>query len=195
MAEENRNQDGREERELQPAAHTPGDIPMEAAPVPTRRRCRADRDCDRRRRRARKDGCSQQKNRAQKTLRRQNSAEKRARGGREKKKAGWVYNVGIAVCACVFLVCAFLLGRWMYENYKTKQISDSLAGLAGVVAGMEGKGIAPMDDDDGEDAALQYLDVNLEELVAKNPIRSAGFVSTAPRSTIRWSRRMTTSII
>ena len=34
MAEENRNQDGREERELQPAAHTPGDIPMEAAPVP-----------------------------------------------------------------------------------------------------------------------------------------------------------------
>lgn len=88
MAEENRNQDGREERELQPAAHTPGDIPMEAAPVPTRRRCRADRDCDRRRRRARKDGCSQQKNRAQKTLRRQNSAEKRARGGREKKEGG-----------------------------------------------------------------------------------------------------------
>lgn len=34
---------------------------------------------------------------------------KSGRGGR-KKKTGWIYNVGIAVCACVFLVCAFLLG-------------------------------------------------------------------------------------
>lgn len=88
MAEENRNQDGREERELQPAAHTPGDIPMEAAPVPTgedavRKETATGADA-----RARKDGCSQQKNRAQKTLRRQNSAEKRARGGREKKEGG-----------------------------------------------------------------------------------------------------------
>lgn len=45
----------------------------------------------------------------------------------------------------------------------------TLAGLAGVIAGMEGKGIAPMEDDDGEDAALRYLDVDMEELVAKNP--------------------------
>ena len=66
MAEENRNQDGREERELQPAAHTPGDIPMEAAPVPN------GEDAVR----------TETATGAQKTLRRQNSAEKGARGGR-----------------------------------------------------------------------------------------------------------------
>lgn len=169
MAEENRNQDGREERELQPAAHTPGDISMEAAPVPTgedavRTETANGEDAARGRTAAASRKTARKRHSAGKT------AQKKERAGAgKKKKAGWVYNVGIAVCACVFLVCAFLLGRWMYENYKTKQISDSLAGLAGVVAGMEGKGIAPMDDDDGEDAALQYLDVNLEELVAKNP--------------------------
>ncbi len=147
MAEENRNQDECELRPAADAADTAGSVSMEAAPAP--------------------DGqpAEQTEAAAEAGARARN---KSGRGGR-KKKTGWIYNVGIAVCACVFLVCAFLLGRWMYENYKTKQMGDSLAGLAGVIAGMEGKGIAPMEDDDGEDAALRYLDVDMEELVAKNP--------------------------
>ena len=50
-----------------------------------------------------------------------------------KKKSGvWIYNLAIVACVAVFLVAAFFLGQWLYENYKTKQLADQLQSMVGV---------------------------------------------------------------
>ncbi len=51
----------------------------------------------------------------------------------EKKKSNkWIYDVAIVICILVFVVSGFFLGRWLYENYKTKQLAAELQDMAGV---------------------------------------------------------------
>ena len=50
---------------------------------------------------------------------------------KNKKSKKWLYDVAIVICILVFLVSGFFLGRWLYENYKTKQLASELQSMAG----------------------------------------------------------------
>ncbi len=50
----------------------------------------------------------------------------------KKKKGNWLYGMAIGVCVLVFAVSAFFLGQWLYENYKTSQLTDELQSMVGV---------------------------------------------------------------
>ena len=42
-----------------------------------------------------------------------------------------ILDAMIVLCAAVFLVSAFFIVRWLWQNAQTKSISDSLASLVG----------------------------------------------------------------
>ncbi len=90
---------------------------------------------------------------------------------KKRKKVNFVYDAIIGLCIIVFCVSAFFLGRWLWQNYKTKAVTDNAMEVAGVenskVDTEVGKVIAGMDGDDGEDS-FSYLDLNMEELYARN---------------------------
>ena len=52
---------------------------------------------------------------------------------KEKKKSNkWIYDVAIVICILVFVVSGFFLGRWLYENYKTKKMASQLQDMVGM---------------------------------------------------------------
>lgn len=90
---------------------------------------------------------------------------------KKKKKVNFVYDAIIALCIIVFCVSAFFLGRWLWQNMKTKVVTDKAMDLAGLenetVDTEGGKVIAGMDGDDGKDG-FSYLDLNMNELYERN---------------------------
>ena len=93
----------------------------------------------------------------------------------KKKKALWIYDVAIVLCILVFVVAGFFLGRWLYENYKTKQLSNELQSMVGISEStVEEEGVEVLPP---EEAPLESL--SFEQLIEKNPdtvgwIRVAG---------------------
>ena len=97
-----------------------------------------------------------------------------------KKKSGvWIYNLAIVACVAVFLVAAFFLGQWLFENYKTSQLTGQLQDMVGVSESTvteEGVSVLPPVE---EDAPLRLVDMSFAQLMAENPdtvgwIRVAG---------------------
>lgn len=97
-----------------------------------------------------------------------------------KKRSGvWLYNVAIVVCILVFSVSAFFLGQWLYENYKTSQLTDQLQSIAGVSEStVEEEGVEVIPPVEEEEPVL-LSDMSFAQLMTENPdtvgwIRVAG---------------------
>ncbi len=88
---------------------------------------------------------------------------------KEKKKSNkWIYDVAIVVCILVFLVSGFFLGRWLYENYKTKQLSDELQSMVGISEStVEEEGVEVLPPVEEEKPVL-LSDLSLEQLKQQN---------------------------
>lgn len=97
----------------------------------------------------------------------------------KKKSKKWLYDVAIVICILVFLVSGFFLGRWLYENYKTKQLASELQSMAGTEEStVEEDGVEVLPPAQEEKPVL-LSDLSLEQLQGLNPdtvgwIRVAG---------------------
>ncbi len=97
----------------------------------------------------------------------------------KRKGSTWLYDVAIGVCILVFLVSAFFLGQWLYENYKAAQLAKELQGMAGVSESTvteEGVDVLPPVE---EEESILLSDLSLEQLKQYNSdtvgwIRMAG---------------------
>lgn len=93
-------------------------------------------------------------------------------------KREWLYNAAIVLCIAVFAVSAFLLGRWLYENHKTKQLAGQLQDMVGVSESTvteDGVEVLPP----AEDEDLMLSEMSFDQLMMENPdtvgwIRVAG---------------------
>ncbi len=86
----------------------------------------------------------------------------------KRKKGTWMYDVIIGVCILVFLVSAFFLGQWLYENYKTSQLTHELQSMAGVSEStviVEGVAVLPPVE---EEKPVLLSDLSLEQLKQQN---------------------------
>lgn len=93
-----------------------------------------------------------------------------------------ILDAMIVLCAAVFLVSAFFIVRWLWQNAQTKSISDSLASLVGAddskIRQSDGAEVLPPLESDDE-GKIPYYSLSMQELLALNPdtvawIRVAG---------------------
>ena len=95
----------------------------------------------------------------------------------KKKSKKWLYDVAIVICILVFVVSGFFLGRWLYENYKTRQLSAELQNMTGIEEStVEEEGVEVLPPTEAE---VVLSDLNLDQLKQLNPdtvgwIRVAG---------------------
>lgn len=116
--------------------------------------------------------------RSEKSLEAEEScAESSAAEAPKKKKAPkikWVFNLLILLCFAVFAVCAFLLGRWIYENNQADKLAESLAQAAEnsdeTEKSPDGQQVLVPDETDTDIASgkQNYLNINFDPLLEKN---------------------------
>lgn len=86
----------------------------------------------------------------------------------KKKSKKWIYDVAIVICILVFLVSGFFLGRWLYENYKTKKLAAELQNMVGISEStVEEEGVEVLPPVEEEQPVL-LSDLSLEELKQQN---------------------------
>ncbi len=86
----------------------------------------------------------------------------------KRKKGTWLYDVAIGVCILVFLVSAFFLGQWLYENYQAGKLVNELQSMAGVSESTvveEGVEVLPPVE---EEKPILLSDLSLEQLKQQN---------------------------
>lgn len=88
-----------------------------------------------------------------------------------KKKRVWIYDVAIVVCVLVFLVSAFFLGQWIYENYQADKLADELQSMVGASESTiteEGVEVIPPLEEEDEEKGTPLYELNLAELMQYN---------------------------